>query len=376
MADRTYYLDLFTGGTWQEFLDAGGNISGFRESRWSRVQKICPGDYFLCYLTGLSRWIGILEVTGNPYKDTTPIWQDEPFPCRLPVKVIESLTPETAVPILEMKKQLTIFENLKNPNMWSGALRGSPQRWKTQDGEAVAKAVLTAKSNPIVREFDAAKLARRPTALTSTKVGEVTLPEAEEHDGDQTLEQPESETVASQNKDSTAHTEMQWTLLKLGSDMGLNIWAPKNDRGRQWNGQAIGLISGMLSELPHQFDDATTRVIENIDVLWLSGNAFAGAFEIESTTSIYSGLLRMSDLIAMQPNLNIPLFIVAPDERRQKVIAEVNRATFANMKPPLVDICRFIPFSELREHATKVGPYIQFMNPDSIQAIAEPCEAD
>ena len=41
---------------------------------------------------------------------------------------------------------------------------------------------------------------------------------------------------------------------------------------------------------------------------WLKGNAVVAAFEIESTTSIYSGLLRMSDLIAMQPNLNIPLY--------------------------------------------------------------------
>jgi hypothetical protein len=46
-----------------------------------------------------------------------------------------------------------------------------------------------------------------------------------------------------------------------------------------------------------------------IDVLWLDGNAIVAAFEIESTTSIYSGLLRMSDLLAMQPNLNIPLFL-------------------------------------------------------------------
>ena len=29
----------------------------------------------------------------------------------------------------------------------------------------------------------------------------------------------------------------------------------------------------------------------------------------------------MSDLIAMQPNLNIPLYLVAPDERREKVLS-------------------------------------------------------
>jgi hypothetical protein len=46
-------------------------------------------------------------------------------------------------------------------------------------------------------------------------------------------------------------------------------------------------------------------------VVWLKGNAIVAAFEIESKTSIYSGLLRMSDLIAMQPNLDIPLYLGA-----------------------------------------------------------------
>jgi hypothetical protein len=63
-------------------------------------------------------------------------------------------------------------------------------------------------------------------------------------------------------------------------------------------------------------------------VLWLKGNSIVAAFEVESTTSVYSGLLRMADLITMQPNINIPLYIVAPDERRNKVIQEVNGFCF------------------------------------------------
>ena len=35
----------------------------------------------------------------------------------------------------------------------------------------------------------------------------------------------------------------------------------------------------------------------------------------------------------MQPNLNIPLYIVAPGERRDKVVKEVNRPTFARLSP-------------------------------------------
>lgn len=58
-----YWLDLFTYQTWTEFLKAGGQVSGFRQNRWKTTQQIKPGDIFLCYLTGLSRWIGILEVT-------------------------------------------------------------------------------------------------------------------------------------------------------------------------------------------------------------------------------------------------------------------------------------------------------------------------
>jgi hypothetical protein len=59
---RKYWLDLFTGTTWEEFLEHGAKISGFRASRKRLAERISPGDYLLCYLTGISRFIGILEV--------------------------------------------------------------------------------------------------------------------------------------------------------------------------------------------------------------------------------------------------------------------------------------------------------------------------
>ena len=113
-----------------------------------------------------------------------------------------------------------------------------------------------------------------------------------------------------------------------------------------------------------------------IDVLWLEGNAIVAAFEIESTTWIYSGLLRMSDLIAMQPNLNIPLYLVAPDERRDKVMSEVNRPTFSRLSPPLSEVCRSISFSALKEQIEKVGPYLRFMKPDFLHELSESCEPE
>jgi hypothetical protein len=167
-------------------------------------------------------------------------------------------------------------------------------------------AVLDAKDNPITRPVDAAKLARRPRALKAA-IGPVTVPDSEEPAEQRERVHEEAESL----REPTAHTEMQWSLLKLGNDMGLDVWVARNDRNRDWNGHRFTELPRLRAELPLQFDEATNRTIELIDVLWLKGNAVVAAFEIESTTSIYSGLLRMSDLIAMQPNLNIPLYLVA-----------------------------------------------------------------
>lgn len=225
MAERNYWLDLFTIATWQEFLEAGGNVSGFREPRWNTLQKIKVGDYFLCYLTGVSRWIGLLEVASEPFRDSAPIWKDDSFPCRVKVKVVARLTPETGIPVKEMKDQLSVFQGAGGTLAWTGHFRGSPTKWKTSDGEAVVKAVLQASDSPIVRPIDAAKLSYRPTAL-KTKIGLVTVPESE------SAEEATPEVV----KEPAAHTEIQWLLLKLGADMGFSVWVARNDRSRSCNG--------------------------------------------------------------------------------------------------------------------------------------------
>jgi hypothetical protein len=58
----TYWLDLFTGTTWQEFRDAGARISGFRETQRQPAAQVKAHDIFLCYLTGVKHWVGALEI--------------------------------------------------------------------------------------------------------------------------------------------------------------------------------------------------------------------------------------------------------------------------------------------------------------------------
>ena len=158
--------------------------------------------------------------------------------------------------------------------------------------------------------------------------------------------------------------------------MGLNVWIARNDKNRVITGKRLCDIPRVIDKLPLQFDDATMSTVELIDVLWLKGKSIEAAFEIESTTSIYSGLLRLSDLISMQPNLNIPLYIVAPDERREKVKSEINRATFARLSPPMSEICGFIAFSVLEKAMKDTKEHRQYMKPDYLEKLAESCETE
>ena len=369
-AARAYWLDLFTGTTWAEFLTAGGDVSGFRPSRRNSVRKIKVGDYLVCYLTGVSRFIGVLEVTSEPYTDPSPIWKDEPFPERVRVKPVVILTPQTAVPVMEILDRFTWAPDLKSPIAWTGHFRGSPVRMDLRDGQMVLTAILEAHSSPVTRPVDKAKLARRPTSLKSP-IGPVIVPEPEP-EGDLEAElvpEPEPST-------DSAHSEMQWTLLKLGSDMGLDVWVARNDRNREYKGRAMSEVPRTRSELPLKFDPVTNKTIELIDVLWLKSNAIVAAFEVESTTSIYSGLLRMADLLALQPNLNIPLYIVAPDEKREKVISEVNRPTFRRLEPPMAEVTRYIAFSTLRERVSQAASFLRYLKPDFIEELSEPCDVE
>lgn len=369
MNERTYWLDLFTGTTWDEFLRAGASVSGFRERRRPSVQQMKPGDYLLCYLTGVSRWIGILEVTGIAFEDQTPIWNVDSFPCRVPVKALITLTPETAVPVLDLKDDLTIFRDLASPIAWGAHFRGSPVKWKASDGEAVLKAIERAHANPVSRPFDPRKLARTPKYIKTDNDIAITIPEPTE------VEASNGETLPHDipQKDATLHTEVQWLLLKLGSDMGLDVWVAQNDRNRDYRGIKFSDLPRIRKELPGNLDEAVKRTVRLIDVLWLKGNAVVAAFEIESTTSIYSGLLRLGDLIALQPHLNIPLYIVAPDDRRNDVMIEVNRPTFASLQPPMSEMCRFLPVTALRERTTQVEPVVKHLSPDFLQDVAESC---
>jgi hypothetical protein len=177
-----------------------------------------------------------------------------------------------------------------------------------------------------------------------TPEGEVTVvvPGADEEEQEQTATAPAKAPEARQS------IQTQAKLAEIGAIMGFKIWVPAADRVR-----VLELISpteslAFLETLPLNTNDATLDTIKQIDVLWLRRGSIVRAFEVEHTTAVYSGLLRMADLLALQPNMDIRLHIVAPDERREKVFREMSRPVFMLLeRGPLSDSCTFISYESV-----------------------------
>ena len=370
---RAYWLDLFTGTTWAEFLASGATVTGFRAKRKPWAKKIKPGDYFICYLTGVSRFVGLLEVTSDLFESDEQIWKDEPFPVRFKVQMVATLKPETAVPAHGILTQFSWYKPGVEKGAWGAYFLGSPAPLNVVDGEMLTSEVLAALKNPVERPLDQKKLANRPGAgrphhkkdaspvpaavpiATKADVAAAdVVPTADmtpdEPAATSVLPEPDPDEEAGSPQEATAHTEIEALLLRIGSAMGLELWIDPSDRGKSHNGSKLGSVPGVIDDLPLPFTPDVMKTIRRIDVLWLKDQMVVGAFEVESTTSIYSGLLRMSDLVAMNPNLTIPMFIVAPEARRDRVRQEIGRPTFAKLfKPRMAKRCRYIPFDRLRE---------------------------
>ncbi len=60
-----YYLDLFSPETYEVFTKSRRDISGFRVRHQNAARRIAVGDKLICYMTRLSRWVGVLEVTSQ-----------------------------------------------------------------------------------------------------------------------------------------------------------------------------------------------------------------------------------------------------------------------------------------------------------------------
>jgi hypothetical protein len=344
----SYWTDIFTLETWAQAEQHGWNLSGFPPPTKTRggysdrmFGRVRVGDVFLCYCKSpAARWVGALKVNGSMYIDDEPVWgltEDGTvrFPARFAVEPLVVLNPARGVPGTEAAKALTCLSRLKQ---WGTFLQRSLNEVPDADGERLLAMLREPRPEaPIIvprrraRRVPAAQAPERghleaqaqPPTLTSIDGGEQT--EAE-------LTEPRT------------HSEIQAKLRDIGIFEGYDVWVA--DRGARWNDEALG--TGCLTDLPVVAADRTRTVMKNIDVIWFRRGTGHPVrfFEIEHSTSVYSGLLRMNDVMIDFPITEA--FIVGNgDKTQRKFEREITRRTFEQSR--LKDVTQFLRYDQVRQ---------------------------
>ncbi|MDX8477951.1 type II restriction endonuclease [Mesorhizobium sp. VK24D] len=162
------------------------------------------------------------------------------------------------------------------------------------------------------------------------------------------------------------HTEVQGWLRDLGLAVGYDVWVAANDRSRPFGSGKLG--DRCLECLPASPTTPGLEAIRLIDVLWLdkSSGRIVAAYEVEHTTSIYSGIVRMLDLaLGDDAHALEGLFLVAPDGREEEVRAQLARPAFSRIADLRV---RYLSYGELKSNRDAIARFGHGMKP--IQAIA------
>lgn len=151
--------------------------------------------------------------------------------------------------------------------------------------------------------------------------------------------------VISEKEEEQLHTEMQYHLMRIGKALGYDVICAANDRSKCYNDLNFSFVS--LASFPEiNVDPETRKTISLIDVVWFEKgtNRISCAFEVENSTSIYSGILRLKDLHYSFPDSLPSLFLVIPDNREKEVVLQLMRLSIRSSDIQIW----YILFSELR----------------------------
>ncbi len=141
-----------------------------------------------------------------------------------------------------------------------------------------------------------------------------------------------------------SHSQIQTLLGSIGATKKYGIWIPPKDRLKlDWS---ITNPFSPLELLPYKFE-AAERVLQEIDVIWVNkaSSEPIAFFEVEYSTPIYSGLLRLNDAYLIANNANSRFMVVSNDQRKELFVRQLNRPTFQTSR--LSEICTFLDYKSV-----------------------------
>ena len=152
-------------------------------------------------------------------------------------------------------------------------------------------------------------------------------------------EEPEKEKPELGKFKIDSHEKAEAVLLFLGNLLGFDTYTP--DKGRIVEGQALGNIA-TLQELPYFGSEKIMESAQNIDVVWVKDEWPEYFFEVEHTTGITPGLLR---IYQVAEKLSAKCFIIAPIRMQPKFKREIEKPPFNKLK----ERYKFKSYEELKK---------------------------
>ena len=165
-----------------------------------------------------------------------------------------------------------------------------------------------------------------------------------------TLELPAS-ALKSGNVDTAEvriHLQMQMAIYEIGRSLGLSTFIAQNDQGAIYKGKVLSEHEGIITDLKAipvvgPFDGAANAG-KLIDAIWFGSKNIPAVFEVENSTGVTSGLARMQNFKKfLPPYQDMRFVIIAPDNLREKVIREINKADYSELK------AFYMPYSAVSE---------------------------
>lgn len=153
-----------------------------------------------------------------------------------------------------------------------------------------------------------------------------------------------------------SHPQIQTLLGAIGTAKQYEVWVPLHDRlALDWS---LTPRFNLIDRLPSGFQGIES-VLQEIDVIWVKpGSAgLAALYEVEYSTPIYSGLLRLNDVRLVNPLID-RLTVVSNEPRRSAFVRQLNRPTFHASS--LSSVCTFLEYSEVYDwHRRLVNVSVQ-----------------
>lgn len=152
------------------------------------------------------------------------------------------------------------------------------------------------------------------------------------------------------NEIEKEHTTMIAILAEIGKSHGFKIWVGNIEQSHE-----ITALPGRSGELRQYLSFNNIKgltniqnpdTVEDIDLIWIKDKSIAVLFEIESTTSMTSGLQRGSNVES-----SVPKFLVLPEERETQLMQKLKSPMFSERFTQ--DNWKILYFGALREEYSK-----------------------